>query len=168
MTPDTNTPRTAESEYEWWCPRCGVVVQPEHVTHDETHDPRACGCGDDLEIRIIGDTPRTAGELAARIESLAVSLETNGHDGASVRIMAMEARALRSAAEGDAEPKRDRKADTGYLRARLLRFAADYSGAMESGREVVVEHHAQRIWADLMQHPAAPARHGESAPTTGD
>jgi len=29
----------------WWCNTCCCVVPPEHVTFEETHDPRYGGCG---------------------------------------------------------------------------------------------------------------------------
>lgn len=29
----------------WYCQHCHQDVQPEHVTYQETHDPRAGGCG---------------------------------------------------------------------------------------------------------------------------
>jgi hypothetical protein len=33
------------SSGKWWCQYCNSVVDPSHVTFDETHDPRAGGCG---------------------------------------------------------------------------------------------------------------------------
>jgi hypothetical protein len=32
----------------WLCPNCGLV-EPEHVTFEETHDPRHGGCGEAVE-----------------------------------------------------------------------------------------------------------------------
>lgn len=29
----------------WWCENCMVMVEPEHVTFEETHDLRFGGCG---------------------------------------------------------------------------------------------------------------------------
>ena len=38
-----------DSENEkWWCEECHVYVLPEHVTYEETHDPRFGGCGCDV------------------------------------------------------------------------------------------------------------------------
>lgn len=33
------------SECYWWCMFCKCVVEPQDVTYDESHDPRANGCG---------------------------------------------------------------------------------------------------------------------------
>ena len=46
--PPSVTPAMLDAAGEtdwWWCPACGVPVQPEHVTFEETHDPRCGGCG---------------------------------------------------------------------------------------------------------------------------
>jgi len=46
--PPSVTPAMLDAAGEtdwWWCPSCGVQVQPEHVTFEETHDPRCGGCG---------------------------------------------------------------------------------------------------------------------------
>jgi hypothetical protein len=48
---------------DWWCQYCNSVVQPEHVTYEETHDPRTGGCGGVLHG---GDSAPT-GELVGRI-----------------------------------------------------------------------------------------------------
>ncbi len=29
----------------WWCETCQDMIEPEHVTYDEKHDPRFGGCG---------------------------------------------------------------------------------------------------------------------------
>jgi hypothetical protein len=46
--PPSVTPAMLDAAGEtdwWWCPSCGVPIQPEHVTFEETHDPRCGGCG---------------------------------------------------------------------------------------------------------------------------
>lgn len=38
-------PLDGSAEGCWWCPECQKTVLPINVTHDETHDERAGGCG---------------------------------------------------------------------------------------------------------------------------
>ena len=33
------------SEDQWWCPKCNMIVEPECVTYEQTHDERCGGCG---------------------------------------------------------------------------------------------------------------------------
>lgn len=33
---------------QWWCPSCQMIVEPECVTYEETHDERCGGCGNDV------------------------------------------------------------------------------------------------------------------------
>lgn len=33
------------SEDQWWCPECNMIVEPECVTYEQTHDERCGGCG---------------------------------------------------------------------------------------------------------------------------
>lgn len=33
------------SEDQWWCPECNMIVKPESVTYEQTHDERCGGCG---------------------------------------------------------------------------------------------------------------------------
>jgi hypothetical protein len=42
----------------WWCPTCGVSVQCDHVTYEETHDTRCGGCG----MRVLPEIPKDAVE----------------------------------------------------------------------------------------------------------
>lgn len=37
------------SDFAWYCPTCDRDVQNEHVTFQETHDPRCGGCGNPVE-----------------------------------------------------------------------------------------------------------------------
>ncbi len=32
----------------WWCDKCKKIVQDDHVTYEETHDPKRGGCGSNL------------------------------------------------------------------------------------------------------------------------
>jgi hypothetical protein len=34
----------------WYCDTCGIYVENEHVTYEETHDTRAGGCGAHFEM----------------------------------------------------------------------------------------------------------------------
>lgn len=36
-------------DFGWYCPTCQRAVQNEHVTFQETHDPRCGGCGNAVE-----------------------------------------------------------------------------------------------------------------------
>jgi len=36
-------------DFAWFCPTCDRAVQNEHVTFQETHDPRCGGCGNAVE-----------------------------------------------------------------------------------------------------------------------
>ena len=36
-------------DFGWYCPTCERAVQNEHVTFQETHDPRCGGCGNPVE-----------------------------------------------------------------------------------------------------------------------
>ncbi len=33
------------AEDQWWCPECNMIVEPECVTYEQTHDERCGGCG---------------------------------------------------------------------------------------------------------------------------
>ena len=33
------------AEAQWWCPECNIIVEPECVTYEQTHDERCGGCG---------------------------------------------------------------------------------------------------------------------------
>jgi hypothetical protein len=56
---ETNATRAAGSsapagsafnpDFGWYCPTCERAVQNEHVTFQETHDPRCGGCGNPVE-----------------------------------------------------------------------------------------------------------------------
>lgn len=48
----------------WYCSHCGQVVAPADVTHDETHDVRAGGCGHAVGYRAF---PQKRDERAERI-----------------------------------------------------------------------------------------------------
>jgi len=50
----------------WWCQYCESIVPPEHVTYEETHDPRAGGCGGCLH----GGESAPTGQLVQRIIEL--------------------------------------------------------------------------------------------------
>lgn len=40
---------TFNPDFAWYCPTCDRDVQNEHVTFQETHDPRCGGCGNPVE-----------------------------------------------------------------------------------------------------------------------
>lgn len=43
--------RAKIAEDNWWCPECAEWVPCENVTFEERHDPRAGGCGYEVERR---------------------------------------------------------------------------------------------------------------------
>lgn len=38
----------------WYCESCGQIVPSRDVTFSETHDPRAGGCGEPVEVIEVG------------------------------------------------------------------------------------------------------------------
>ncbi len=56
-----------ELEQTWWCPAHGEYVQPDAVTYEERHDPRAGGCGGSVEL--LGTRRIECAEDASRIAS---------------------------------------------------------------------------------------------------
>jgi hypothetical protein len=62
----------------WWCPQCRREVPPAEVTYQETHDPRAGGCGHPVgaaPVEVVRGIPRpqdmkTAGSAIPGVNSL--------------------------------------------------------------------------------------------------
>ena len=50
-------------DFAWYCPTCERDVQNEHVTFEETHDPRCGGCGNPVEPNAEAQRPAGAGTL---------------------------------------------------------------------------------------------------------
>jgi hypothetical protein len=64
----------------WHCPNCGTVP-PEHVTFEETHDPRHGGCGEAVEPYEAQPHP-----LDGKFEPEARDVKTSPADAALVSI----------------------------------------------------------------------------------